>query len=264
MAQERTTTGTTVPPQNGLAGFSPMPDMAALQESKMIGVPDDYRAERTERRTFDPSESRMAGRSKWAKPFDYSAKTFVAPLYMKGAEFQPANWPPETIAKWQRKMAAIGLIDPKQTFRLGVWDDVTRAAYVDVLTYANSRAIQAERALDEMSAYPEVTQTPREPLSFQVTNPEDIKGMFDNVAVKALGRRLRDDELNRYVGAWQAEERRQQQQDYDSQATGGPVTAAPQTTAAVERKVRADNPVEAGVMDTIGYGNAFFDLLGGD
>lgn len=243
---------------DAIAGLFGTPPDEAVEpdQSPFLGVPADYSVTRDEQVSYG-----MFAKRPWI-PDSFTRQRSVTPLYRKGDEVAPASYGPERIAMLQQLLVNAGLIEKGKKYRIGVWDTTSKKAYQSVLEYANAAGVGWQEALELMRGEGDVVEGPeRQPLTVQLSNPDDLKKIAKGVGVKVLGRRLNDDELAKFVAAYQAEERRAQQEAYDLAPTGGTVTAPADPSVMAEQQARKDNPVEAGVMDTINVGNEFFQLL---
>lgn len=101
----------------------------------------------------------------------------------------------------------------------------------------------------------------RDPLVIAVTDPADIRQGVEAVARKALGRKLSDEEREKFVGLYQGIQAQTQRAAYAAQETGGTVTAAPNLSAFLAEKIRKEYGVEAGAHSLAETGNDFLDLL---
>lgn len=95
--------------------------------------------------------------------------------------------------------------------------------------------------------------------TYQVTNPEDLKVVAKQVAQQTLGRDFTDDEANRFVEAFQA----QQVAEQRKATGGGTVTQAPSPDVAAQKFAEEQAPTEASAYKTLGYINKFFNAIGG-
>ena len=193
------------------------------------------------------------------------------PTFYDGDEYQPATWSVEDKARLQLAMRNAGLIGPRQSMSLGTWDDTTVASYRKLLEYANSAghtspidalrdyASNKER-LAAMGLDIDGTEL-REPLVIKRTNPADLRRAADAVAPTVLGRKLRPEQLDRLVAAYQQIEEQEQRALYDTDATGGAVTQAPSFETFAADQARRMDPQGAAEMDWVSQSNEFFQLL---
>jgi hypothetical protein len=187
--------------------------------------------------------------------------------YVKGDEFGPSSLATEDRARLQLALRDAGLYTKNERFQLGVWDQNTRTAYKRLLEYANGAGLDWQAALQDYAAAKEqmgdTAGEGRAPLTVKVSNPADIRKAADAAAQGALGRRLRPDEIDKLVTAYQTLEKDEQTKAYGLAETGGTMTAAPDPGVFLENKAREVDPVGAREYDELGVGNEFFDLLEG-
>lgn len=234
---------------------APPAPVAAADGPAPIGVPKGYTATRVAPKKFfgalvAPVQQR------------------VAPQYFDGMEYQPSNWTVEEQAYLQMAMKSAGLYTAKEKFRLGTWDSNTRNAYRKLLEFANGTGASWQEALQEygkarvgQEELDALEEEGRAPLSVKVSNPLDIRRVADAAARGAIGRKLRADELDRLVGAYQQLEAQEQTTAYGVSETGGTMTAAPDPQSFFTAEAEQIDPQGAAQMDALETGNEFFQLL---
>lgn len=188
-----------------------------------------------------------------------------SPRYFEGAELRPANWTPDQIADLQKKMAEAGLLKGK--FRLGYWDGASQKAYTALLSYANQSGRTATASLDELRTHPEQGDDGegRPPLATKTTSPDDLRNTFRDVTRKLTGFQLPDEELAKYISAYNQVELERQRQEYaitDPEGQGGNVVTIPDPSAYIEERMRKERPVDVGSHEIASRANEFYDLLG--
>lgn len=234
---------------------APPPPPGATTGPKPIGVPEGYVVDRPE---FVPLLPGQMG-----PPTLASAAT--PPRYFDGDEWGPASLSAEDRARLQRAMVDAGVITKGTKFRLGIWDDASRGAYADLLAFANGAGLDARSALAEYARmaelYDDEERAGRAPLVVRQSNPDDLRATFETVARRRMGRKLRPDEAERFVKAYQAEEATVQTQAYGAAETGGVVTDAPDPQAFLAAKLAREYGVEVGATAIAEQGNEFFQLL---
>lgn len=199
----------------------------------------------------------------------------VAAQYFKGYEFTPAGWGPEKIAGLQGRLMQAGLIN--KGFRLGVWDPVSRSAFIELLTEANAAGVTWEQAADARMKGIQLDKNGRPvggggggggggrgmgraPLQVRLTDDSDLIKIVNAVASSSvLGRALSDEESRKFVEAFHGMERSEQQAAYGG---AGTVYAAPSPQAAAEDFARESAPVEAGAHDIAGTFSNFLNIIG--
>lgn len=95
--------------------------------------------------------------------------------------------------------------------------------------------------------------------TYRKTNPDDLKAVAKQVAQQTLGRDFTDDEADRFVQAFQAQEVAAQRALYG----GGSVMEAPSADVAAQTFAEEQAPTEASAYKTLGYINKFFNAIGG-
>lgn len=185
----------------------------------------------------------------------------AAPRYFDGDQYTPASLPPETIARMQRDLARSGLL--KGDYHIGVWDAASANAYEYLLGASNAAGDDETTTLARFLDSPLQEDKPkRDPLVIRQTHPNDLAAVADTVARRTIGRKLRPDEISRFVSAYQSAEAGAQQSAYDAQPGGGSVTDAPNAEAMAAQQIEASNPVEVGAHDLFDQYSAFLDMLG--
>ena len=236
-----------------LAGGPPIGDYE--EEGAYLGVPKGYQFPQ---RGGPQLPARIAGlRTPQRAPFE---------PYVKGDEFTPSTLAAEDRARIQLALREAGLYTKSERFQLGVWDSNTRNAYKRLLEYANGAGLKWQEALREYATAKEqmgdtVGEEGRAPLAVRVSNPADIRKAADAAARGAIGRRLRPEELNKLVAAYQQLETQEQTQAYNLAETGGTMTAPPDPGVFFENQAQAFDPQGADEMENVGIANDFFDLL---
>lgn len=185
----------------------------------------------------------------------------VIPRYFDGDQFTPGSLPPETIARMQRDLARSGLL--KADYHIGVWDAASANAYEYLLGAANAAGDDEETTLARFLQSPLEEEKPkREPLVIRQTHPDDLAAVADTVARRTIGRKLRPDEISRFVSAYHAAESGAQQNAYNAQPGGGTVTDAPDPSSMAAAQIESSNPAEVAghnLYDTYG---SFLKIIG--
>lgn len=220
-----------------------------------IGVPEDYRT---------PGRRKLG--SGWGS---ISVPVSRGPRYFEGDEWVPGSLGSEEIARLQREMAGAGLLTG---YRLGVWDAASREAYRDLLSMANSSGMSRQAMLRRLKDSPLVEEgkPPRKPLTHVLSNPDELRAVYQKAAQAIIGRRIDPAEAEAFVAAIHGGERAFQRQRYELDpemgGTGGgtvfePTTSEQGTLTAAEAALRRDHPEEAYAEDFGEYGRAFLKLL---
>jgi len=95
--------------------------------------------------------------------------------------------------------------------------------------------------------------------TYRTSNPDDLKLVAKQVAQQTLGRGFTDEEADRFVRAFQAEEIAEQRRA----SGGGTMTQAPSADVAAQEFAEEEAPTEASAYKTLGYINKFFNAIGG-
>jgi len=95
--------------------------------------------------------------------------------------------------------------------------------------------------------------------TYRKSNPDDLKAVARQVAQQTLGRAFTDDEADRFVRAFQAEEIAEQRRA----SGGGTMVQAASADVAAEQFAEQEAPDEASAYKTLGYINKFFNAIGG-
>lgn len=249
-----------------------------VPRSRYIGVPDDYEGGGVfpiAPSSGSPADFRV--REQLAtRGQDFADERSRLPKYVEGAELLPATaYSAETRARIQNAMAAAGLIGKTETYRLGIWDEVTRRAYKDVLAYANQTGADWQSALNELVASPRYRGDgqPAGGAANQgrvqtVSAPVSLEEQVQQSARQRLGRKLRKQEVDRFVSIYQGIERGQNSAEKAAleQASVGVDTAMtqiPGADAAADQYLDANFAQEEAGVDTLGYLGALEQMLGG-
>jgi hypothetical protein len=92
--------------------------------------------------------------------------------------------------------------------------------------------------------------------TYRVSNPDELKLIAKKVSQQTLGRELNDDDVERFVKAYQAQEIAGQNQ------TGGVVTQTMGSDVAAQQFAQKTAPTEAAAYEYLGYVNKFVDAIG--
>lgn len=96
-------------------------------------------------------------------------------------------------------------------------------------------------------------------ISVRLTNPEDLKTVFQKASQETLGRSLSDQELSKLAESYNSLEK-----SYGYKiARGGAVTAPPDVSTYGTQQARKASPTEAQAMDYAGYIGALSKMMGG-
>jgi hypothetical protein len=95
--------------------------------------------------------------------------------------------------------------------------------------------------------------------TYRTSNPDELKLVAKQVAQQTLGRGFTDEEADRFVRAFQAEEIAEQRRA----SGGGTMVQAPAADVAAQEFAEQEAPTEASAYKTLGYINKFFNAIGG-
>lgn len=95
--------------------------------------------------------------------------------------------------------------------------------------------------------------------TYRTSNPDDLKAVARQVAQQTLGRGFTDEEADRFVRAFQADEIAEQRRA----SGGGTMVQAASADVAAEQFAEEQAPDEASAYKTLGYINKFFNAIGG-
>lgn len=234
-----------------------------------IGVPGDYVAVRDDPYTHRQRSMLPEGEGPRSLSSTRIRHTETPPRYVEGDDWAPASLSPEAIAQIQRQMIAVGLIPSDAKITLGFWDNTTREAYRDLLTYANASGLtwsQALKAYGAAGGHAGPGGPARQPLTIRTTNPDDLRRVFRAAVINELGQGWSQEEIDKMVASYQGQEASVQRQAYDAGETGGTVTdvASPQAYAEAEALKRDPSGVaEHNLIESGGPLDAFRQMLGG-
>lgn len=95
--------------------------------------------------------------------------------------------------------------------------------------------------------------------TYRLTNPDDLKKVFEKASQSTIGRTLSDTEISNLVKAYQQQEKTYQQQI----AKGGTITEPMQAETFAQKRIEKRFGVEAQATDYQTYIGALSELLGG-
>lgn len=151
------------------------------------------------------------------------------------------------------RLAALGMYGNRKPSYKGTSSADINAMKQALLT-ANSLGYTVDRAVQVMAADPSFAYARQSTGTRIRTSPkQDLRAVFKQASQNILGRDLSDDEVDKFVRAYNASEVRE--------AQGGPAT--PSAGVAAEEAVMGAAPEEAGAMRMLGYANAVDQLLKG-
>lgn len=207
-----------------VAAFERSLTAGAESELQPIGVPAGYSAER-------PAPA----------PYARDMTQQVPARYFDGDDWAPASLPGPRIAELQRQMVAAGLIPRGASYRNGVWDDVSRSAYRQLLGEANGSGLSAEQQVKVRQNAPKANQPEFQAPVRLKRDPAAIRSSVRALMADVIGpdRKPTDEELNELTGVLE----RIDSQAYDQS------TAASQ--AQFDREMAAENGAPVGAAPVV-------------
>lgn len=214
-------------------------------------------------------------------------KSFIGPLQPgKGAppEANPkhygevvdmfAKMDPSLRAQYQQQLYEAGLYGAKDIYQPGEFDDVSEAAWGKLVDRAakqglslaevletGKQGVNARGGLD--SYYKTQRQAAQGPLVTKVTNPDDLRLTAQQVASKVMGRNFSEEELSKFIAAYQGTEQAAQRGVYGAQAGGGNVTAEASPEAAATKFAQSEHPTEFAAHKEVQVFDKIRQMLGG-
>jgi hypothetical protein len=91
--------------------------------------------------------------------------------------------------------------------------------------------------------------------SYVVSNPDELKLIAKKVSQETLGRELNDEDVDRFVKAYQA-------QELQAQKSSGVTTRMAGADVAAQKFAQESAPTEAAAYEYLGYVNKFVDSIG--
>lgn len=190
----------------------------------------------------------------------------VSPGYFEGDEWMFAGKPPEDVADVQMMLIKAGLLS--EDIPIGAWDERSAKAFAKILETANRTGVDWGTALMQYADKPTLKDlmggSGRAPLTVRLSNPDDLKEAFRQVAYNTLGGKFVDDQqAQHFVDAYHQMEASYQRAAYSSAASGGTVTEAPQADTAALEQLKAEDPAGYQAAQFANYGRLLRDTLMG-
>lgn len=246
------------------------PQVIEEDDTSYLGVPQGYVAPRQ------------------GQPQPVMARYTVADVYT------PGGMSPEDQARLQQTLDRHGLFQKGDTYILGRWDETTQDAYARLLKFANQQGYTQDEALVRMGQlspeeYDQLygkgawaksssgriggvtgpgTGSQRQGAITQGMSNDDLRYLADRTARSSLGRKLTDDELGRFSGAYQAmlaQANQRQANAQDIAASGTDITYAGPTDpeAFATAQLEKLDPVAFNARKQLDAFKAISDMLGG-
>lgn len=212
-----------------------------------LGVPSDY----TTKQSVRPDNLKN-----YTGPISSNLMTTVnvPPQYVEGDQHQPAAWSPDDMASLQRQLYQAGLLS--SNFRPGAWDDVSDAAYKELLIMANRSGATADAVLQDLVTNPLPSQGSQRTIT--TPDPNQVRQQVAQGSQSVLGRV--DTGLVESVA-----------NDYSAMSTSRQQAAAtgnsmdiPDAQSYGEAQARLRNPTEAGANDYLSQFQNFMKIIGFD
>lgn len=141
--------------------------------------------------------------------------------YFTGDDYTiPATLAPETRAELQQTMYDRGLYGAtKPKIGYGGWQNEDVSAFNQVLAYANASGTDWQTALKSMPQQA-ASSAPRQTATVNLSNPEDLKAVYKKAMTDITGGGpVSEQDLDKFVSAYQGMEKTQQQQQIQDQMT---------------------------------------------
>lgn len=211
------------------------------------------------------------------------------PAFFDGDEFSiGAGLSPETIAGMQQSLQDAGIISPTAVLPYGVWDATTANAMKQVLAVANQQGVTWEAAFEStvtnaisltgggylddegnLITAPEAAAKPT-PLTLPqgyIMNPDDLAAIFQAVGQRTIGRKLSEQDVNKFVGdfqTWQSTQFYDKHWDAESgQWISDSPGSLPSPETAAEKQILGDYGDEAGAEQLAATFDQFESILSG-
>lgn len=176
--------------------------------------------------------------------------TPTMPRYSEADLYAPGGMAPEDQARLQQTLDRAGLFNKGDKYVLGRWDETTQGAYRRLLGFANQQGYNQEEALQRIGTLspeeydamygkgawaksssgkvggatgPGVGGDVRQGVTTQVMSNDDLRYLADRTARSSLGRKLSQEELDRFSNSYQSmlAQANQRQAAAQAQAEGG-------------------------------------------
>lgn len=179
------------------------------------------------------------------------------------------TWDQDALRAFQEQIVAAGLVDADE-IAFGARDLLTVRAWQQLVgqsadAYTAGARLSPDDLLGQLTASP-IPRPEREeaPFSGQVSNPLDIAaGLRAAFRERTGSGKIPDDELERMISAFQAEQVNAQRAGFDARKSGGTAVAAPDFASFAEQEAKRVNPVGFRAHTYIDKFSAIADMLGG-
>lgn len=164
----------------------------------------------------------------------------------------------------QAELVRAGFIDPGRVTP-GLWGDAEREGLIQALRYSNQNGMTIDETLAVRKQFASTARAKinksnggsgAAPL-IRLSNPNDLREVADQVAQKQIGRKLRQDELDRFIASYNAEERR------TGAGNSGTVVAGQAADTAVSTFAQENLAGEYEATNVVNTIDNFVSMLGG-
>lgn len=163
-----------------------------------------------------------------------------SPRYMEGDDWTPAGRGPDKIAELQQAMVDAGVLTTN--YHKGVWDDASRAAYRDVLSFANGAGVTDTEAIsrwaDSTEQKGQADAKTFDPLPFRPPDPATLRQTVKKAFKDILPRELKESEIeyltsqaSSLLSQEHAAEEGFRRSQFEAEGTGEAPAAVPQADA---------------------------------
>jgi hypothetical protein len=167
------------------------------------------------------------------------------------------------LAMLKSKLIKTGFLTPTEAGPLDIvyLDEKIFKEFRNAVDVAQSNDMKIDAFLDDMvSRGGRVTPAkPERAPTIRLTSAEDLKQVANSVAQRQIGRRLEDEELDKFAQAYQQTEAQFQRRLLG----GGTVTAPPSIDVAAQQMVEQERPEEADLYSLGSTLDTFTQMLGG-
>lgn len=246
------TTGTPAPTgPTAFAGSTPVAPTESYFE-RAIGLEAGRRVSTTSNIPIAGTAGRVGG-----AVTPYGATPGYAPRYYERDADLLSRYSRDQIADIQAQLKKAGLLGNK--YRIGVPDESTKKAWVDLLAEANNANLDWQTALKTAAANP-IGGTGGAKLPPKVSNPADIANVVRQVSRNVLGRGVDPELMNEIVQAFQRNQVRSQTGQLATK--DGARVEPPGLEALAEKKIRKSVGAEADAYRFAQFAERIFGAAG--
>jgi len=191
-----------------------------------------------------------------------------------GALSRFAKMDPDVRAFYQQAMFEAGVYKRTDTYIPGDYDDSSASAWAQVVDTAAKEEKSIAEVLEEKKKmvlnaggtdvfYKKQGAAAQSPLVTKVTNPDDLRLTAQQVATKTMGRAFTEDELTRFISAYQGQETASQAAQHSAAAGGGRVVSEASPEAAATAFAQQAHPTEFAAHKQVQVFDKIRQMLGG-